>query len=270
MAEAAIFFGKAASAVVSDALCGPTGRHTRRRRPYRMSLHAKSILAIILVGFGLIAAVSMLTLMGRMERKISPVFLRRLHKIAGGIFALMFLAISYFCLRYVKMLDDGMSVRAVFHAVLALALFVVLALKLSIAQFYRQFLRYVPGMGMTVFSLALVVFFTSAGYFFLVTEKTAQADKSASEATVSADAQRGAMLFDRKCSFCHYADRTTAKLGPGLEGVLKGEALPVSGRPATPENIERQLLTPYRNMPSFNGSLSGQDIRDLVAYLKTI
>jgi mono/diheme cytochrome c family protein len=235
-----------------------------------MSLYAKSILAIILLGFALVAAGSMLTLMGRPEHKTSPVFLRRLHKISGGFFALMFLVISYFCLHYVKMAGDAMSTRAVLHGVLALFLFAVLALKLSIAQFYRQFLKYVPVMGMTAFSLALVVFFISAGYFLLVTKEAKPTAGPAGQTGGLTDAQTGATLFDSKCSFCHYADRTDTKLGPGLQGVLKRETLPVSGRPATPENIERQLLTPYQNMPAVGKSLSSQEIKDLVAYLKTL
>jgi cytochrome c2 len=234
-----------------------------------MSLYTKSIVAIFFLGFGLIAVICMLTLMGRAERKISATFLRRLHKIAGAIFAVMYLVISYFCLHYVKMLADAMSTRAVFHGVLALALFVVLAFKISIVQFYKQFLRYVPGLGMTVFALAFAVFFTSAGYFFLVKGEATEAKIKTSQVRATADAQRGQALFDRQCSFCHYADRTDSKMGPGLLGVLKGEKLPASKRPATPENVARQLQSPYRNMPSFS-SLSEQDIGDLVAYLKTL
>jgi mono/diheme cytochrome c family protein len=234
-----------------------------------MSLQAKSILAVIFLAIGLITVISMLTFMGRSEKKISAVFLRRTHKITGGVFALLFLVISYFCLHYVKMLGDGMSTRAVFHGVLALVLFVVLALKLSIVQFYKQFLRYVPGLGMTVFSLALVVFFTSGGYFFLVRGEVPKVDEPGSEAGMVADAHRGATLFDSKCSFCHFADKSDSQLGPGLKGVLKGETLPASGKPATPENVEKQLLTPYQSMPSFS-SLSEQEIKDLVAYLKTL
>ncbi len=234
-----------------------------------MSLHAKSIATLFLLGFGLIALISMLTLMGRTERKTDAKFLRRLHKITGAVFALLFLVISYFCLHYVKVLGDGMSTRAVFHSVLALALFVVLAFKLSIAQFYRQFLRYVPGMGMTVFSLALLVFFTSGGYYFLVGGESQEQKSPQAEVGTAADAQTGKVLFESKCSFCHYADRTDSNLGPGLKGVLKEETLPASGKPATAENVEKQLLTPYQSMPSFS-TLSGQEIEDLVAYLKTL
>lgn len=234
-----------------------------------MSFHTKSILAIFLLTVGLVAVISMLTLMGRTERKINATFLRRLHKGAGAVFAVLFLVISYFCLHYVKMLGEDMSVRAVFHGVLAVALFIVLALKLSIVQFYKQFLRYVPGLGMTVFALAFVVFSTSAGYFFLVTGESSVAEESASEVGVSVDVQRGRALFDSKCSFCHYADRTDSKMGPGLKEVLKGENLPYSGRPANLENIRQQLRNPISSMPSF-ALLSEQEIADLLAYLETL
>jgi len=234
-----------------------------------MTLYTKAILAIFFLAVGLTAVICMLTLMGRAERKISATFLRRTHKVAGALFSVMFLVISYFCLHYVEMAGDGLSTRAVFHGILALALFFVLALKISIVQFYKQFLRYVPGLGMTVFGLAFIVFFTSAGYFFLVTEKTIVAGEAASEVSEASGVERGRALFDNQCSFCHHADKTDSKLGPGLKGILGGETLPASGRPATAENVTQQLLNPYQSMPSFS-SLSEQEIEYLVAYLKTL
>lgn len=238
-----------------------------------MSFYAKSIVAIFFLAAGLIAVICMLTLMGRAERKISATFLRRLHKGAGAIFAVMFLVISYFCLHYVKMLGEGLSVRAVFHSVLALALFIILALKLSIVQFYKQFFRYVPGMGVTVFGLAFVVFCTSAGYFFLKTEyikaKSEQETSAPPRAVLEGDAEKGAALFGSKCSFCHYPDKETTKFGPGLKGVLKRGKLPYSGRLANLENIKKQLRNPISAMPSF-ASLSEQEIAHILAYLKTL
>jgi cytochrome c2 len=60
------------------------------------------------------------------------------------------------------------------------------------------------------------------------------------------------------------------KIGPGLKGILTREKLPVSGKPATPENVIHQLKEPFKDMPSFRSSLSEQDINDLIAYLKTL
>lgn len=236
-----------------------------------MSLfHFKSILSIFFLLAGLIAVICMLTLMGRAERKISAVFLRRMHKGAGVVFAMLLLVISYFCIKYVAMIGDKLSLRAVFHGVLALGLIIVLALKLSIVQFYKQFLRYVPGLGMTVFALAFVVFCTSAGFFFLSkNQKPSGAEKQPSAVIPEGNAQPGKALFDNNCSFCHYADRFYTKIGPGLKEILKKEKLPVSKKPATPENVREQLLNPYKNMPSFESSLSEEEIKNLLAYLKT-
>jgi cytochrome c2 len=122
---------------------------------------------------------------------------------------------------------------------------------------------------MIVFALAFVVFCTSARYFFLVTAETTEAEEMISEVGLSADVQGGQTLFDNRCSFCHYADRTNSKMGPGLKGVLKGEKLPYSGRPATSENVKQQIRNPISTMPSF-ASLSEEDIAALLAYLKTL
>lgn len=241
-----------------------------------MSLfHIKSILAIFFLLAGLVAVLCMLALMGRAERKISAVFLRRTHKIAGALFAVLLVIISYICIKYWAMMGDQLSLRAVIHSTLALGLIIVFILKISIVQFYKEFIRYVPALGMIVFSLAFVVFCTSAGFFFLSSGQTAVAEKAEAEKpvpVVSAEGnpESGKSLFENKCSFCHYADRSDSKIGPGLKEILKKETLPASGRAATPQNVREQLLNPYRNMPSFKAALTEQNIRDLLAYMATL
>ena len=81
--------------------------------------------------------------------------------------------------------------------------------------------------------------------------------------------RRGNALFNAVCTGCHTAQSTETKVGPGLKGVLKRSVLPVSGRPATPENVYRQLRTPYRLMPSFKNKLSDDEVYDLIAFLAT-
>ncbi|MFB0518372.1 MAG: DUF6529 family protein, partial [Acidobacteriota bacterium] len=118
----------------------------------------KSILAIFFLIAAVVAVICMLTLMGRAERKISATFLRRMHKGAGAVFLILLLVISYICIKYWAVVGDQLSVRAVIHVVLSILLFIVLVLKISIVQFYKEFLRYVPVMGMIVFILAFTVF----------------------------------------------------------------------------------------------------------------
>lgn len=80
---------------------------------------------------------------------------------------------------------------------------------------------------------------------------------------------QGKEIFETKCYFCHDANSTKKKVGPGLKGILKGEKFPVSEMPATPENIAQQLRTPYKAMPSFS-YLSKEDILNIIAYLNTL
>lgn len=84
------------------------------------------------------------------------------------------------------------------------------------------------------------------------------------------EASRGEALFESKgCSQCHYTNSKETKIGPGLEGLFSRETLPMSGKPVTEANIRNQLMTPYKNMPSFADRLSAEDINHLIEYLKT-
>jgi len=232
----------------------------------------KSILAIFFLLAAIIAVISMLSLMGKTERKTSDKLLRKMHKSSGFVFTGFLLVISYFCLKYWAIVGDQLSTRAVFHGVLSLALIIILILKLSIVQFYKQFLRLVPVMGMIVFVLSFVVFGTSAGFFFLRTLGARAESLDISEPAQTppqGSAEKGASLFKNKCLSCHYTDKEENKHGPGLKSILKKERLPFSKRPANVENIKKQLKTPFLAMPSFV-SLSQQEIADLIAYLKTL
>ena len=139
----------------------------------------KSILGLIFLVAGVIAVICMFALMGKTERKISATFLKKMHKGSGFVFAILLLVISYFCIKHIAMVGDQLSGRAVMHSLLSLFLFIILVIKITIVQFYKRFLRFVPTMGIIVFILAFVVFSTSAGYYFLRTLSV----KDASEET---------------------------------------------------------------------------------------
>lgn len=79
----------------------------------------------------------------------------------------------------------------------------------------------------------------------------------------------GKEIFDSKCYFCHDARSTKKGVGPGMKGILKVDKFPVSEMAATPENVVKQLRTPYKSMPSFS-SLSDEDILNIIAYLNTL
>jgi uncharacterized membrane protein len=79
----------------------------------------------------------------------------------------------------------------------------------------------------------------------------------------------GASLFQSNCALCHSIDGEISKSGPSLKGLFALEKLPVSGEPVTPENVVKQLKTPFKNMPSFD-QLTEEEIRAIIDYLKTV
>ena len=230
----------------------------------------KSILAILLLASGLSAALAMLISMGRPEKRASPAALRKIHRCAGYIFSSLLLGLAVLGLKIFAGSGDNLSTRAVLHAFLALFLLFIFLLKIGLIRYYKSFIRTVPGLGMAVLVLTLVVFSVSAGYFLW---REVLPDKPPSSASPTAQLQgateRGSELYARNCASCHYADKEEVKLGPGLKGLFQTGFLPSSGRPASEENVRQQMTAPYRSMPSF-GYLQAQEISDLIAYLKTI
>jgi len=229
----------------------------------------KSIMGLIFFAAALGAALSMLTLMGRQNRKMKPSLLKILHKINGYIFLLLLLVISYICIKYVAAAGDSLHPRAISHSVLALFLLIIFFIKILIVRFFKQFLKFVPVFGMIVLTLAFVVTATSAGFYLLRSANSYSPgiDNSTRPVTsLEGSAEKGKILFQNKCSSCHYADTEETLFGPGLKGLFKKAKLPHSGRPATIENVRNQLFLPVLSMPSFK-DLPEKDIADLLVYL---
>jgi mono/diheme cytochrome c family protein len=211
-------------------------------------------------------------MMGKAEKKVSPKTLRNIHKISGFLFFILLFVISYFCIKYWIQVGDQVSVRAVFHGVLAFGLIIIFLLKVTIVKFYKQFLRFAPVLGMLVFCFAFVVFCTSAGFYFLRTlcaSPVSAEDIPPVSSEIVGRAEIGGSFFNTNCLSCHYADTEDKKIGPGLKDLFKKEKLPYSGRPTNVENIKQQLTRPALVMPSF-AKLTGQEMADLFAYLQTL
>lgn len=89
--------------------------------------------------------------------------------------------------------------------------------------------------------------------------------------TESSGQSKGEALFEEKgCLNCHYANTTEDKIGPGLKGLMDRETLLESGWEATRENVKKQLLEPYDNMPSYEGRLSEKEMQVLLDYIETL
>jgi len=95
--------------------------------------------------------------------------LRKVHKAAGYVYAALLAPLAFFGAKFLVEMGDGLSVRGTLHFVLAMTLLAVLFLKILAVKTHRQLLKNAPVLGMTLFSLTLIIFLITAGFFFLQT-----------------------------------------------------------------------------------------------------
>ena len=124
----------------------------------------KTILGTAFIAAALTSFLSMMTLMGKPEKKTDPAKLRKIHRAAGIVISILLVPLIYLGARFLARTGDAMSIRAGFHVVLAIAFIVLLILKIAIVRVYRNFLKYAPTLGMIIFTLAVIVFAISAGF----------------------------------------------------------------------------------------------------------
>jgi mono/diheme cytochrome c family protein len=95
------------------------------------------------------------------------------------------------------------------------------------------------------------------------------AKKSAGGASAAAVA-RGKEVFDKKCSVCHYADSDAKKIGPGLKGIGKRGTFTVNNNKVSDESLKTWIENGDNLMPPFKDVLDPAQIKDVVAYVKTL
>jgi hypothetical protein len=128
----------------------------------------KTILGTAFLAAALTSFLSMMTLMGKPEKKTDPAKLIKIHRAAGIVIGILLVPLIYLGARFLARTGDAMSIRAGFHVVLAIAFVVLLILKIAIVRVYRNFLKHAPVLGMMIFILAVIVFAISAGFTVLM------------------------------------------------------------------------------------------------------
>src|SRR5712664_956484 len=86
----------------------------------------------------------------------------------------------------------------------------------------------------------------------------------------AAAAARGKEIFDKKCGICHYADNDQKKIGPGLKGLSKRGTFTVNNNKVTDETLKTWIENGDTLMPPFKDVLEPAQIKDVIAYVKTL
>jgi mono/diheme cytochrome c family protein len=120
--------------------------------------------------------------------------------------------------------------------------------------------RILRGIGVALLCASL------AGTGALLAQDSGKKSNSANAATVA----RGKSLFQQKCSICHYDTSDQKKIGPGLKGISKRGTFSVNGNKITEDSLRTWIENGDQLMPPFKDVLEPAQIKDLVAYVKTL
>ncbi|MCW5965550.1 MAG: cytochrome c [Bryobacterales bacterium] len=82
------------------------------------------------------------------------------------------------------------------------------------------------------------------------------------------DPEAGKETFEQ-CSICHNIDSDEAKMGPSLKGLFKKDKL-ASGKAASEENVTAVIKDGGNGMPGYEDLLDADEMKNLIAYLRTL
>ena len=117
-------------------------------------------------------------------------------------------------------------------------------------------------LGAAILAISLAV----AGVAFAQTKSTKKAAPGKDAAAVG----RGKEVFQQKCSTCHYDTSDAKKIGPGLKGIGKRGTFTVNNNKVTDESLKTWIENGDSLMPPFKDVIEDAQIKDVIAYVKTL
>jgi mono/diheme cytochrome c family protein len=121
-------------------------------------------------------------------------------------------------------------------------------------------------MGALLGTAAIAVSLSIAGAALAQTKSTKKAPAGKDPAAVA----RGKEVFQSKCSTCHYDTSDAKKIGPGLKGIGKRGTFTVNNNKVTDESLKTWIENGDSLMPPFKDVIEDTQIKDVIAYVKTL
>jgi mono/diheme cytochrome c family protein len=97
-------------------------------------------------------------------------------------------------------------------------------------------------------------------------DKTKESD---AQLGLNAQQAEGRQIYNQRCAACHYAYSSRGSKGPSLEGMFKRKYLP-SGLPANDRFVTQTIVNGRGMMPAVAYGLTDEQLRALLAYLRTL
>jgi uncharacterized membrane protein YidH (DUF202 family) len=131
----------------------------------------KTALASVVVALAIYQVCLMAVGYGRVRtRLLKPRAAAFAHRAVGDTIVVITLGVAFMCLTYFGVEEhaaDDEDARAALHVVAASLLLGVLALKIVVLRWWHRMDRYLPALGLTVFTLFAITWWSSAGDYLL-------------------------------------------------------------------------------------------------------
>jgi len=79
----------------------------------------------------------------------------------------------------------------------------------------------------------------------------------------------GQKIYAAQCGACHFPLSAAKKVGPGLKGIY-GKAKFANGKAVTDAGMTAWIRDGGKDMPPLGDKISGEQLRQLLAYLRTL
>jgi mono/diheme cytochrome c family protein len=182
-----------------------------------------------------------------------PRWVNPVHRWSGRLALAFTLPVAYHCI--FKLGFQHPDNRVLAHALLGCAVYGAFTAKVTIVRLHRFPQPVLPIAGGLLFATLIGVWYTSALWLY---DRPAPA-RTASAVPAAADPSGGARVFaSAGCGSCHTlsAARATGTVGPNLDALRPGF-----------EQVRRQVERGGGAMPSFGGTLTPAQIRDVAAFV---
>jgi cytochrome c len=117
--------------------------------------------------------------------------------------------------------------------------------------------------------ITLLILMGSALARAAVQKSAPPAQKSGASLINPATIASGSKIYAKQCEVCHYATSKAKKIGPGLANIYPGGKF-ANGKKVDDASMRVWIESGGKDMPGFNELLKPNEVRDLIAYLRTL